>query len=362
MIDLTALFKNDTPLIDVRAPIEFEAGHFPLSTNLPILNNEEREKVGTCYKKTGQAEAVALGHSLVSGKIKDERIKAWTDFIQKHKGAKLYCFRGGMRSQIATQWIKESGVEIELIPGGYKAIRRFLLETIEKESHIRNFYIVGGRTGSGKTNFITTSGLNFLDLEKCAQHKGSSFGKMGPQPSQITFENRIAVELLKQSQSNVTLIEAESIMIGSVSVPRALFERMRASPCIILDKPIAARVKHIIGEYVFEKTAQYQGDFSQTHHFMVSALGRIQKKLGGLNYALILKQMNDAFQSSQVATSETHETWVEGLLNHYYDPMYDRSILKNKVQIVFRGQEVECHEYLKEHSNGRPNLRWTNRA
>ena len=64
-------------LIDVRAPVEFDKGHFPGAINLPLMNDDEHHKVGICYKQQGQAAAVALGHKLVSGPIKAERVQRW---------------------------------------------------------------------------------------------------------------------------------------------------------------------------------------------------------------------------------------------------------------------------------------------
>ena len=348
MSKFETLFKNDTPLIDVRAPVEFEAGHFPASVNLPLMNNEERVQVGTCYKNEGQAAALALGHDLVSGKLREQRIDLWSDFIQKNPEAKLYCFRGGLRSQISTSWIKERGLTIEFIPGGYKALRNELIQIIQNESQSRSFFILGGRTGVGKTKILNQAPLPFLDLEKAANHKGSSFGILGPQPSQITFENRVAVDLLKHVPSPYTLIEDESIMIGVSIIPKILFEKMKESPLIVVEKPIEDRVLHIVEGYVLEKTKAYSGDFKKTHEFMDAALTRIEKKLGGLNTSLIRNQLRAAFLSQKKELPSTHFEWVKSLLQHYYDPVYDRSLKKNESRIKVRGNEEECLHYLKQ--------------
>ena len=346
-MDFKSLFKNDVPLIDVRAPIEFEAGHFPMSTNLPIMSNEDRHLVGTCYKQFGQEAAIKLGHERVSGEIKETRVKAWVDFKKKNPNAVLHCFRGGLRSRISQQWMKEVGSEIEIIPGGYKKMRQYLLETIEKESVSRKFMIMAGRTGSGKTAFLKNISVNFMDLEKHANHKGSSFGLMGVQPSQITFENRVAVDFIKQDPESLTMVESESIMIGSVHVPRTLFSKMNSSPMIVLEKTMDDRVNHIVQEYVFDKTDSFGGDDQQTFQFMMDALVRIQKKLGGLNFSIIQKQLTEAFSSESKNLVETHRAWVEGLLTHYYDNFYNRSLKKNESRVVFKGNEQECMDFLR---------------
>src|SRR3546814_43288 len=101
------IFLNDLPLMDMRAPVEFSKGAFPCARNLPLMNDDERQQVGACYKRKGQQAALELGHSLVAGTLKTERIAAWADFARKHPDGYLYCFHGGLRSQIAQQWRSE---------------------------------------------------------------------------------------------------------------------------------------------------------------------------------------------------------------------------------------------------------------
>jgi tRNA 2-selenouridine synthase len=125
-----SLFFEDTPLIDVRAPVEFATGSLPNSVNLPILNDEERALIGTTYKTQGRETAIQLGHQLISGDVKEQRLQAWRSYIDLHPHAVIYCFRGGLRSQITQQWLKEAGIQRPLITGGYKAVRSFIIETI----------------------------------------------------------------------------------------------------------------------------------------------------------------------------------------------------------------------------------------
>ena len=347
MTDFDTLFRNSVPLIDVRAPVEFEEGHFPESANFPLMNNDERKQVGTEYKRTGQASALELGHRLVRGELKEERVAAWTKFIDAHPEAKLYCFRGGLRSEISLSWIGEAGRSIEMVPGGYKALRHYLIETLADQVAARSLLLLAGRTGSGKTEVLQKSSSPFLDLEKNAHHKGSSFGGLGPQPTQVTFENRLAVDLLKLPLKPPLLIEDEAVMIGSVVVPKILFEKMRVSPLLVLERDMETRIATIAKDYVMEKTKYFLGDMNQTHLFMVQALARIQTKLGGMNHALILKQMNAAFLSANVQDLEIHEAWIRSLLVHYYDPLYDRSLKRSADRIAFQGNESECLHYLQ---------------
>ena len=148
------IFLNDIPLMDMRAPVEFTKGAFPNAINLPLMTDIERQKVGTCYKQHGQEAAIALGHQLVGGKVKAERVEAWSAFARANPHGYLYCFRGGLRSQIVQQWLKDAGIDYPRVFGGYKAMRTFLIETTQQAVAECDFVIVGGMTGTGKTEVI----------------------------------------------------------------------------------------------------------------------------------------------------------------------------------------------------------------
>ena len=337
MLDLDFILTSDRPLLDVRAPVEFEDGHFPCSHNLPILDNAERKAVGTCYREKGQAEAIRLGHSLVSGTVKESRIEAWTGFLKAHPDALLYCHRGGLRSRISVEWIREAGGAVERIPGGYKALRNHLLSRFDEILDKRRFFVVGGRTGSGKTAFLAQAGLPFLDLELHANHKGSSFGGNGPQPSQAVFENAVMVSLLKTPEGSPVLIEDESIMVGSRMVPQKLMQKMKEAPLCVLDIPIEERIGIIMRDYVLAKLGQDCDPPSGTLAFFLDGLARIQKKLGGLDASRIEKEMRSAFGSSNPRETGVHAPWIRALLERYYDPLYERSLERNKGRILVRG-------------------------
>ena len=255
MTELKTIFLQNAPLIDVRAPVEFKEGHFPHAVNLPLMNDEERHRVGIAYKKSGREEAIRLGHQMVSGAVKEERIELWKQFIQKNPGSKIHCFRGGLRSQISAQWLREQAVEIELIPGGYKAMRGFLLDRFPSLVSEKELIILSGKTGVGKTKFLNDSRFKtpFIDLEKIAHHRGSSFGAMGDfgyQAAQATFENALIIEFLKREGPGVLVLEDESRAIGGVEVPRLLHQKMAVAPRVMLEQTLEERVRWIIQEYV----------------------------------------------------------------------------------------------------------------
>ena len=222
--DFQYLFLNDVPLIDTRAPVEFEKGAFPCSVSLPLMTNDERAQVGTCYKQQGQDAAIELGHSLVSGEVKQQRVDAWLDFAKHNPQGYLYCWRGGLRSQICQQWLAERGCHYPRIGGGYKAMRRYLIDQFERISQHYPLLVLGGRTGCNKTAFVEQL-PQAVDLEALANHRGSSFGRRPDgQPTQLNFENAVAVAMLKAEQRALQsqqplLLEDESKLVGRCSLP-----------------------------------------------------------------------------------------------------------------------------------------------
>ncbi|MFQ3192723.1 MAG: tRNA 2-selenouridine synthase, partial [Paraglaciecola sp.] len=130
--DFKQLFLSDTPMIDVRAPIEFIKGAFPSSISAPLMNDDEREAVGTCYKEHGSDAALELGHQLVFGDIKAQRLRHWQNLTKTHPDGIFYCFRGGLRSRITQQWLNDIGIDRPYVEGGYKAMRTYLLEQLQQ--------------------------------------------------------------------------------------------------------------------------------------------------------------------------------------------------------------------------------------
>lgn len=345
------LFSHDIPLIDVRAEGEFANGAFPCATNLPILNDYERNEVGICYKQRGAVEAETLGHQLVSGHVKEARINAWTQFIDQYPGARLYCFRGGKRSAIATEWLAASGYAIERIPGGYKAMRRYLLEQFE---NLPPLIVISGQTGVGKTELLVKL-ENTIDLEARAHHRGSAFGsQLEPQPAQIDFENRVAVDILKADANKPLYVEDESRLIGKLNLPVPLFEHMNRAPLILLEDTISNRVNRIHQEYVMERWQAYQrvnGDDDTAHallaEYLNGALDAIQKRLGGARHKELKRILNEALVKQRTGNFELHKQWIKHLLREYYDPMYSYQLDKKRQRIILIGTHDEILDWYK---------------
>jgi tRNA 2-selenouridine synthase len=349
--DFEFIFKNNIPIIDTRAPIEFEKGSFPNAVNMPLMFDEERKEVGTCYKNHGKDKALELGHKLVSGEKKKERIKMWVDFAKKHPNGAIFCFRGGLRSQIAQKWIYEnSQISFPKIVGGYKKLRNFLIENIENSTLRKKFIVIGGQTGCGKTILINEIDKS-IDLEGIANHRGSAFGNMtSPQPTQINFENKLSIELIKSSESIV--LEDEGANIGSVQIPKNFFNKMSLSPLVLLEAAIEERIKISLEDYVENMLKRYinldpltaSNNFS---NYWEQSLDKIQKRIGLKRYHDLKNDLNLALRNFLNNNDNSHFIGIiEKLLTEYYDPMYSYQISKKKDRIIFSGNFQEVKEFL----------------
>lgn len=356
--DFRALFLAGVPLLDTRAPVEFRQGAFPGAVNLPLMTDVERQKVGTCYKQHGQQAAIELGHQLVSGKVKASRIAAWADFARQHPDGYLYCFRGGLRSQITQQWLKsEAGIDYPRITGGYKAMRQFLIETTQVAVRECRFVLVGGLTGTGKTEVIAQL-PNSLDLEGHANHRGSSFGKRAtPQPPQIAFENALAIDILRKRAAGIGsfVLEDEGRIVGSCSVPLELHQGMQHYPMVWLEDSLAGRTERILRDYVIDLCAEFIAEHGEEQGFPLFAarlqqsLDNIIKRLGSERHQRFSAIMQHALaEQERTGAVDLHRAWITGLLNEYYDPMYAFQRQNKASRIEFAGEQAAVVEYLRD--------------
>ena len=354
--DYRAILLSGAPLMDTRAPIEFVRGSFPGADNLPLMLDEERAQVGTCYKQSGQDAAIALGHRLVSGELRQSRIAAWADFAQRHPNGYLFCFRGGLRSQIVQRWVaEEAGIDYPRVAGGYKALRQFLMATTETAMVQRPLLVVGGMTGVGKTEFLATL-PNAVDLEGCANHRGSSFGKrVNGQPAQIDFEHQIAIRLLQlgDHQKSPVIVEDEGLFIGKCALPEPLHKKMGVAPVIWLEDSFENRVARILRDYVVNQLIDHQAHYGLDAGFdrfadhLKLSLGNIHKRLGGERYQRALAMMTEALADQRASGAvDGHSLWIRLLLCEYYDPMYVHQKASKAGRILTSGDAAALHQFL----------------
>lgn len=341
------------PLIDVRAPVEFDDGHIPGSINLPLLNNQQREEIGRRYKQQGQEAAIALGHKLVAGDDKAEKLEAWRDALAREPRSVITCFRGGLRSKTAQSWLAEIGCQAARVEGGYKALRTHAIASILNIAQMKKIIIVGGRTGIGKTHLVNRL-KSSVDLEGLANHRGSAFGRRAtPQPAQAVFENSLASALLvnKSLTCESLFLEDESRAIGSVSLPLEFHRAMTQAPVVSVEEPLEYRVETILKDYIVSNLQDFRELAPGTAQVLFSdsllgSLDRIKKRLGGERHQQVRTLMQTALAKDN--DHELHRHWIRTLLCDYYDPMYAYQMEKKKHRIIFRGNSESFLQWAKE--------------
>jgi tRNA 2-selenouridine synthase len=351
------LFLSDIPLMDVRAPVEFSKGAFPNTVNIPLLDDYQREQIGIRYKDAGEDEAIKLGLDLATDEIREQRMRSWKKFCSDNPKGYLYCFRGGLRSRTTQNWIREQGVDYPLVNGGYKAMRRFLIDALETSTETVPLVIVSGLTGSGKTRVLRQIS-HYIDFEGIANHRGSAFGSdaSDEQPSVIDWENQVSIEFLKHRCHNPqkpVFVEDESRRIGRICMPDSLYHKMQQAPRAILTVDTEARIQLISEDYILHAWPQYQARFSdqaeaEFSQFVLDNLARIQRRLGGERYKQVKrcfkKALNEFFTNQSIAG---FRDGIEILLTHYYDPMYRYQLANKSAPIIFEGPENEYLEWVK---------------
>lgn len=353
--DYRSIFLSNAALMDVRAPVEFHKGAFPTASNIPLLDDQQRHEIGIRYKQAGEEEAIQLGLKLASPEIRQQRLQDWSRFCQSNPDGYLYCFRGGLRSRTTQQWLREQGLEYPLIRGGYKAMRRFLIDDLETSVDQLPLVIVSGLTGSGKTRVLNQLSRH-VDFEGIANHRGSAFGRdaSDQQPSVIDWENRIAIEFLKHRDNDSgkpVFVEDEGRCIGRINIPENLFGKMKVAPRAILQVETSERIELITDDYILNAWPDYQASFGETaraefDQFVLGNLARIQKRLGGEAY----KKVKGCFESALKVfhgsgrVDEFHDG-ILILLEQYYDPMYRYQLENKQADIIFEGPESAYLEW-----------------
>lgn len=352
----TQLLRDKAPLLDVRSEGEFLKSGLDWTSNIPILNNLERHKVGICYKENGQSAAEELGHKLVSGALREARVSRWLEEARERNSKAVFCWRGGKRSQIAQQWLLEHGVDLPRIIGGYKALRNHLLKLLPELLGEMNFVVIAGRTGSGKTSFLNNVKLSnkMLDLEGLAKHRGSAFGAVfGEQPSQATFENSLIVELLNlhNHDNRPILIESESRLVGRLALPNLLIDKMQQAPVVVLNVDENTRADNIVDDYIVDNPLCQKASLTDSHNvlreFIVQSTLKLEKRLGKVRTAETLLLIDLAFKEQKNSGDlSRHKDWVLKLLTEYYDPMYEKHLKRYQSRVVLSASPGEAMSYV----------------
>jgi len=305
-------------LIDVRSPAEFAADRIPGARNLPVLDDEERARVGTLYVQVSPFEARRLGAVLTARNIAAHIERELSDRPKNWKPL-VYCWRGGERSESMAHVLRHVGWPAARLIGGYRAYRRAVRDDLDRLPQAFAFRVVCGRTGSGKScllRALAEAGAQVLDLEALARHRGSVLGTLpdDPQPTQKWFESLLRERLAAFDSARPVFVEAESRRIGRLTVPDALIAAVRQGECLQIEAELPVRIALLEAEY----------------QHLVADVDALCAKLALLTH-LHGREQIAAWQS--LARSGRTTELVGELLERHYDPAYRRSTDRNFVRL-----------------------------
>lgn len=303
-------------IIDVRSPAEYAEDHIPGAVNCPVLDNEERVRVGTLYKQVNAFEAKKVGAALVARNIASHIEQYFLDRPKQWKPL-VYCWRGGNRSGAMAHILSKIGWQAGQLEGGYKTYRREVIRALDEAPARYLFHVICGTTGSGKSRLLRVlakSGAQVLDLEQLAAHRGSVLGNIpaSPQPSQKCFESRLWDTLRRYDPSLPVFVESESRKVGALRVPDALIDCIRASRCTALTLSLDNRKRLLMEDYAH---------FVRDPAWLNERLERLTELHGHAR----IRRWQDIALSGQM------NVLVGELLAEHYDPLYLRSIHRNFV-------------------------------
>jgi tRNA 2-selenouridine synthase len=307
------LAEFDT-VVDARSPAEFAEDRLPGAISVPVLDDDERARVGIAHATLGGFEAKRLGAPIVARNVADaiERLFSERD---RHWRPLVYCWRGGNRSGAFATVLARVGWRTAVLDGGYRAYRRHVVDALASLPRTVRFVVVGGRTGSAKSRLLERlagSGEQVLDLEALASHRGSVLGGLpgAPQPSQKRFESLIWDRLRAFDPARPVFVESESRKVGRCQVPEALIVAMRASRVCVVEAGTDVRSRFLLDEY---------------HHFRSDVPGLLSL----LECLVPLHGAARVADWKRLIESDRWPELVERLLVEHYDPSYDRSMRRN---------------------------------
>lgn len=301
-------------IIDARTPAEFAIDHIPGAINLPVLDDEERVRVGTLHKQVSPFAAKKVGAALVSRHIADHLEQFFHDKPPDYRPL-VYCWRGGNRSGSMTHVLQKIGFRAAQLEGGYKSYRRSVIADLEQLPTHLNFEVICGPTGCGKSRLLQAlqaQGAQVLDLESLAMHRGSLLGNLPgrAQPSQKSFESQVWWQLRQFDPAKPVFVESESRKIGNLRVPDALLTAMRGGHSIWIEASLDQRAALLLDEYA---------------HF----LDQPERLLLQISHLLPLQGHETVDRWKALIEQQRWEAFVRDILIHHYDPAYKKSLGRN---------------------------------
>ena len=204
--------------------------------------------------------------------------------------------------------LSQVGWRTTVLAGGYRTYRRAVVAKLYEDDPQIQAVLLGGPTGVGKTDMLARlagRGVQVLDLEALANHRGSLLGDLGPQPSQKLFESRLAAALDALDPARPVVVEAESSRVGERALPPVLWAAMQAGRRIDLDAPLEVRIGRLVAEY---------GALAGETERFCALLARLPGRRG--------RQRLEAWGA--LAQAGDLAALAEALVAEHYDPAYAR--------------------------------------
>jgi tRNA 2-selenouridine synthase len=132
-----------------------------------------------------------------------------------------------------------------------------------------------GLAGVGKTELLArlaAAGEQALDLEGCAAHRGSSYGRIGisaPQPSEPEFHDRVRTALAMFDEARPVWLEDEGPHLGSLWLPSEVVAALATADIVVITAPLEERVERLTATYGCGNRAE-----------LIDATQRIRRRLG----------------------------------------------------------------------------------
>lgn len=295
-------------VIDARSPAEYGDDHLPGAVNLPVLDDQERAHVGTIYKQQSPFLARKVGAALVARNAAHHLESALVEMGGGWRPL-VYCWRGGQRSGSFTSILTQVGWRAEVLQGGYKAWRTLVVQELSDTPVRAPVIVLDGNTGTAKTDLLASlarRGVQVIDLEGLANHRGSLFGhRAGGQPSQKAFEGRLALLLATLDPGRPVVIEAESSRIGARTLPKQLWAAMGGAPRIHIAAPLPARAAYLTRAY---------GDLIEDP----ARLAAIVESLRAAHPADRIEAWGGLVAAGQ------YQMLAQSLMEHHYDRRYEK--------------------------------------
>lgn len=309
-------------LIDVRSPGEYKSETIPGAINIPIFNDKERSLIGKTYIQDSIIKAKKLGIEAASNKLPNIYHKI-SNLNEEYDNLILFCSRGGFRSSSLFSLFKTLGINIHKLDGGYKNYRQYINKNLPEVIKGVQFIVLYGNTGTGKTHIleaIKRHGMDVLDLENCANHRGSLLGGvgLGQQNTQKMFESML-YDSLKNRKTNLVYTEGESKRIGKVMIPDYIYDCINDGISIKIKASIERRVDNILIDYVHG-----------TDEELIEALGSLRRYIKDNSIDKYIKSIKKS----------NYKKVIKELMIKYYDPLYgheDRAFDK-----IFHNEDTEA--------------------